>query len=494
MTLAGTMWLGSAPVYAQSITPTAPTVTVTQNGVTWTLIQNADQLAYVDQNPANYLDADLALTGDIDMTGYAWTPLGSSKSSPFSGIFYGQGYTITGLTVTSSSRYVGVFGVSDGTIEDLQVSASVTVTVSPSFGYNGALVGVNEGTITHSNSAGSVTASGQQAQTGGLIGENFGGTVDDSYSTATVTSTGTDGAFSGGLVGRDFPNGISTGSISDSYATGAVTGPEQYATNAGLVGYNSESAITDSYATGPVTGSDATNAGLVGSNQEGTISDSYFDTTTTGQSVGIAEGTSTVGATGEITSAMQQESTYTGWDFSTVWSLSSTVNDGYPSLLPVVTPSLQFPTLTAPSVAVSGFWSPQAFSQIVWAASNTTAQAPANWTLTFLNSSTGFMTIGSAITLQAPLGTQWPASPSDYVLNGQPISSVTVNTAGSVTLGVPTYIAPGSTVTVTIASVVNPSAGTYAATDSGVSMGIAGLSMPVGIPTRGWTFTSTSSS
>ena len=84
---------------------------------------------------------------------------------------------------------------------------------------------------------------------GGLVGENTAGTIEDSYhETGTVTGH----REVGGLVGWN------TGTISNSHATGDVTGTETTFRSTGiggLVGLN-EGGISASHATGKVTGSE----------------------------------------------------------------------------------------------------------------------------------------------------------------------------------------------------------------------------------------------
>ena len=107
-----------------------------------------------------------------------------------------------------------------------------------------------------------------RGRVGGLVGSNEGGTVSGSYATGAVTGRG--GV--GGLVGSN------DGDISNSYATGAVTGDDYVG---GLVGYNSTGTVSTSYATGSVTG-DAYVGGLVGLNYQGTVSNSYVTGSVTG--------------------------------------------------------------------------------------------------------------------------------------------------------------------------------------------------------------------
>ena len=100
-----------------------------------------------------------------------------------------------------------------------------------------------------------------RSYTGILAGSNSG-TITDSYANGSVS-----GANSvGGLVGDN----SSGGAITASYATGSVSGIDYVG---GLVGDNSSGAITASYATGSVSGIDNV-GGLVGDNSSG-ITASY---------------------------------------------------------------------------------------------------------------------------------------------------------------------------------------------------------------------------
>jgi filamentous hemagglutinin family protein len=115
---------------------------------------------------------------------------------------------------------------------------------------------------------------------GGLVGLNIG-TITDSYATGSVSGT----AYVGGLVGGH------TGTINNAYATGSVSGSSSSDYVGGLVGYNRSGTITDSYATNSVSGTEYV-GGLVGYNESGTITDSYstgsvIGTTAVGGLVGV---------------------------------------------------------------------------------------------------------------------------------------------------------------------------------------------------------------
>jgi len=104
--------------------------------------------------------------------------------------------------------------------------------------------------------------------------------------------------------------GYNWGTVSQCYATGAVTGDWDVG---GLLGAN-EGTVSECYATGAVTGNESV-GGLLGANW-GTVENSFWDTETSG----IA---TSDGGTGLPTAQMQTLSTFTGagWDFATVWGM-----------------------------------------------------------------------------------------------------------------------------------------------------------------------------
>ncbi|MDD4261827.1 MAG: GLUG motif-containing protein, partial [Syntrophaceticus schinkii] len=131
---------------------------------------------------------------------------------------------------------------------------------------------------------------------GGLVGYNLVGDITNSYATVAVSG----GTWVGGLAGYN-----DWATISGSYTTGAVTGTAYVG---GLVGQNRQGSITNSYATVAVTGTDNYVGGLVGCNQENSqITSSYAIGTvvgkqSTGGLVGENWGTITKSyATGDVT-------------------------------------------------------------------------------------------------------------------------------------------------------------------------------------------------
>src|SRR5690606_1029944 len=104
--------------------------------------------------------------------------------------------------------------------------------------------------------------------------------------------------------------GYNNGDITDSYATGAVSGNSLVG---GLVGDNNGD-ITDSYATGAVSGNSLV-GGLVGQNTK-TVTNSYYNKETTGRS---DEGKGQP----ETTAEMKLQATFSGWDFADTWEIDT---------------------------------------------------------------------------------------------------------------------------------------------------------------------------
>ncbi|HEY0968809.1 MAG TPA: MBG domain-containing protein [Opitutaceae bacterium] len=188
-----------------------------------------------------YRDKHFILMADIDAStastwngGQGFSPFG--RSSPYSGVFDGNGKTITGLVVNNpSSAKAGMFSELSGSVKNLGlVGGSVTGNVVAS-GFLAAWLKPG-GTIANSYATGSVSGT---ADTGGLVGVNEG-TITKSYARGAVTTTGV-GSPAGGLVG------LSSGTIDETYASGRVEGPVANPYLGGLVGRSSGGTITDSY-------------------------------------------------------------------------------------------------------------------------------------------------------------------------------------------------------------------------------------------------------
>lgn len=172
-----------------------------------------------------YPDKHFVLTQDIDGK-QASIPAIGSGDAPFSGVFDGNGHSIKNIKISSGSR-AGLFSVNDGTIKNLAVLNANIQTDSNDVGI---LVDLNNGTVENSYTTGSITGG---STVGGLVGYSYG-TVRNSYSTAKVKATAKQ---AGGLIGI-----TGRGSLTENtYASGSVTSGSSNA--GGLSGYGYESTI-----------------------------------------------------------------------------------------------------------------------------------------------------------------------------------------------------------------------------------------------------------
>ena len=216
-----------------------------------------------------------ATNGQDIWFGSSFVPIGNSIT-PFTGsLSSGAGFTINNLTINRpASDYVGLIGYLGfgGSI------AGVNLTNAQVTGQKetGGLAGRSDGTLSGDSVTVDVSGAGY---VGGLVGYNSTtGTISNSYAMGSVTGSGT--VYVGGLVGGGSSGsdgglvGYNQGSISNSYATGIVSGTNNLV--GGLVGYNNNGGtISNSYATGTVSGEGGV-GGLVGYNStSGTISNSY---------------------------------------------------------------------------------------------------------------------------------------------------------------------------------------------------------------------------
>ena len=145
---------------------------------------------------------------------------------------------------------------------------------------------------------------------GGLIGQ-----VGEETSVKRCWSQGeVKGDISGGLVGEN------DGSIENSYAQTkvTVTGSSR---GGGFAAYGTPSgSITNCYATGYVTG--ASKAGFSQSPYSTSVKDCYWDINSSGQD-------SSGRGTGLTTAQMKDVSSFPNWDFNTIWQIEP---DSYPTL------------------------------------------------------------------------------------------------------------------------------------------------------------------
>lgn len=260
-------------------------------------ISTAQQLAYLSYQVQNGNEAgayysllnNISLFGYDSTTKYIWSPIGgrelSTKAYPFSGTFFGNGYTISDMYITTTQSYVkhvGLFGNVTGSIQDLHVEGAIKLG-STSYKSVGGIAGQNQGSITKCSAniyisanaestggivgkntsvidqcmtSGQVSGStsnllgGAYTSTGGIVGYQNGGKITNCYNTATISQ----GYDAGGIVG----NAYWQVEIQDCYNKGTVTGTENIG---GIVGkFYDGTQIYNCYNQGQIVG----NGGIIG--------------------------------------------------------------------------------------------------------------------------------------------------------------------------------------------------------------------------------------
>jgi len=218
---------------------------------------------------------------------------------------------VTGTITTTYNDVGGLIGtisvegsVTGGDTYNVFVSnCSVSATVSGE-GYSGVLIGNCVGLSAPKNpriskcfSSGSISNASPGGHVGGLIGDFIYATISNCYSTASVSGSISDDA-GGGFIGFA---GSGT-DISYCYSTGTVSGfgsGDQY----GFIGYYNTSSAPNIY-------------------------NCYWDTETSGYTdAGISWG-----VVGKTTEQMKTQSTFTDWNFVTIWEIIGGDGANYPRL------------------------------------------------------------------------------------------------------------------------------------------------------------------
>ncbi|QGY44467.1 T9SS type A sorting domain-containing protein [Maribellus comscasis] len=289
-------------------------------------IRSVEQLDSV----RNFRRNSFILMTDLDYTGYdnsdeGWSPIGSLDYG-FSGNFYGNGHTISNLRINrEASDQVGLFGaILDATIDDLSVN---NIDVSGNNDVGGIAGYLEYSDIINCHTSGNLNGIGNNI--GGIAGKSSSSTIEGSNTIGKVSGEDYLGGLcgyssettisqcyaDGNLNGNDYLGGLTgynlNSAISNCYATGSVSGDEYVA---GLSAYNENSNIYLCYSTGYVKGCYTCTAGLVGGNPSGSITNNYYNKETSGYSDGYGSALTT--------EEMKQQSSFTGFDFNSIWTIS----------------------------------------------------------------------------------------------------------------------------------------------------------------------------
>lgn len=313
------------------------------------------------------LTAYYELANDIDASdtvnwngGAGWVPIGS-----FGGSLDGKGYTISELYINRpSTDEVGLFGYIGNFSGDMLQNFNLTDVDITGQDRVGGVIGRGVITTSLTKNISSITVTGEvtgRLYVGGFVGWTgiLSGDVPaknyfyDCGATVTVTGTTYVGGFVGysslsGSSGRDiyyegcYAKGVVSGDdnvggfvgfsgcdvnaglgnhYTDCYAQGNVSATASAGNNAGgFFGYHRRAYDIRCYSTGVVSGHADYIGGFVGywDNNTNRFEDCFWDET---KNSGLTDraGGSITNVEGKTTSEMQQQSTFTNYDFDTVW-------------------------------------------------------------------------------------------------------------------------------------------------------------------------------
>lgn len=232
-----------------------------------------------------------ALTGDIDLAGYNWTPIGgTTASTAFKGSFDGKNHTVKNMGIyysatTTSAPYKGLFGYVNGTsssyatIQNLKVTGKMylTSTGSVANAYSGGVVAY----ANYTNISGVVSdvditvtrVNGNWSSVGGVAGRLVNSNATNCGNEGTIHAY----QYVGGITG------YATGTITGCYNGGAITGNGYVA---GIVGQTTKG-VTACYNTGSNVGA------VVGmtNNASAAMEHLYYLDFTCAQGIGSAKST-----------------------------------------------------------------------------------------------------------------------------------------------------------------------------------------------------------
>ena len=157
------------------------------------------------------LGINITLDKDINLTGTTWTPIGIDDENQYTGTFNGGGHTITGLTMTGSDEYAGLFGYigSGGTVKNVKLE-NVQITSDNQYANVGGVAGYSRGNIENCSVSGSVSGNrnsdGTDNCVGGVVGQQFDGSITGCSSSTIVEGMGGVGGVAGKTANATLPH------------------------------------------------------------------------------------------------------------------------------------------------------------------------------------------------------------------------------------------------------------------------------------------------
>jgi uncharacterized repeat protein (TIGR02543 family) len=284
-------------------------------------------------NEANLIDSESDYLGGV--VGYIYgktsiqNALNTGKVSPKSTGGGIAGYASTG-TFENTKNQGEIVGKSNSTIGGILGSGSnlvisnsennghvySTETNSDSGGIIGSL-GSNSTILSSFNTADVSTG----YSTGGIASRIINSVISQTYNTGRIN-----GKYAGGIVGQS-----TNGTIEDSFNLGAISGNYD---SGGIVGYGTDGSISHTYNIG-VTSHISSTLGNIAGSFNGPITDSYFSYLS--KEWTMTSSSPVLKTYGE----MKESSTYTGFDFSSKWTIDKDASFKFPRLATLPVPPLE---------------------------------------------------------------------------------------------------------------------------------------------------------
>ena len=365
---------------------------------------------HLDGSTNDFSSQYIALGQDVDIgdTKRFSSFLGYTPSQNF--YFHGLGHTVNNLTIKTTDEHIknvneynasinaGLFtNLNSGEIRDITLKNSNIQIQSDNHSFSvgglvgnivsgniknihtdsnsieiktqgGAIVGGIIGRARHgqfelltSNSNLLAKSENHHSTIGGIIGQNstgttyFKNTLNQSLFNGIISSESKgriaqDSSNSGGIVG--YSDGLD---IKDSYFNGIINNKDtnnKYSKSGGIIGFGLRSGIKNSYVSGKIVDDNNTEnigalAGVLYSDSE--IYSSFYNKETINTYPAVGSNISAYDLSGRTTVEMQEQATFTDWDFDNIWYM----NEGsMPKLRAFATPlavAPTTPTLNAPT-------------------------------------------------------------------------------------------------------------------------------------------------
>lgn len=266
------------------------------------IVSNEDDLNNVRKSLNAWYVQDRDITMGKYQTGEGFTPIGTI-SSPFTGVYDGNGYQIKSLYMNTNTVYVGLFGAVEGaTIQNIRLNDP------------------------------NITGSGTSEAVGSLIGLGYNITINNCN---VIGGTVTGNSCVGGVIGKAVANrnkrkpGVYMNYCYNYNCN--VRGSDNYV--GGMLGYainetGSSVNVNQCFSSGLTQDVSVTQNKLVGGLIGATSS--YFNSSGCYWDMEKSTQLKSAAGTGLSTADAKEKSSYESWDFDIYWHISQDYNEGYP--------------------------------------------------------------------------------------------------------------------------------------------------------------------